>query len=115
MKELLYYGSRWPSVHHSRIRIGCSKLNSHLCNNLHVVPSPQCPCGFANEDPRHYFFDCPLFNVQRLELFHELQNIGNVDIDVNTLLWGDQALSMPVNVRIFTAVQKFIADTARFE
>ena len=25
---LYYYGKRWPAVHHTRIRLGCSKLNA---------------------------------------------------------------------------------------
>ena len=114
MKELLYYGHRWPSVHHSRIRMGCSKLNSHLHYNLHVVPSPQCPCGFENEDPTHFFFDCPLFNIQRQKLLQELRSIENVNICLDTLLWGDEILKMVDNEKIFNAVQTFIHETARF-
>ena len=34
---LYYYGNRWPSIHHSRLRIGCSKFNHDLHYNLHVV------------------------------------------------------------------------------
>ena len=34
---LYYYGKRWPCVHHSLMRIGCSKLKFDLCNNLHVI------------------------------------------------------------------------------
>ena len=28
---------RWVGIHHAGIRIGCSKLKSHLHNNLHVI------------------------------------------------------------------------------
>ena len=54
-KTILYYGERWASIHHARLRLGCSKLNSHLCYNLHVIPSPECSCGAAVEDVAHFF------------------------------------------------------------
>ena len=53
--KLLYLGDRFPAIHHARMRIGCSKLNAHLCHNLHVIPSPQCHCGYHTEDPQHFF------------------------------------------------------------
>ena len=71
-KEILYYGHRWASIHHSRIRIGCSMLSHHLCDNLHVIPSPRCQCGWNCEDPYHFCFDCPLFAEQRVKLCHEI-------------------------------------------
>ena len=46
---LYYYGKRWPAVHHSRLRLGCSKLNFDLCNNLHVTNSQSCRCGATAE------------------------------------------------------------------
>ena len=61
MTNRFYYGKRWPSIHHARLRIGCSKLNSHLYHNLHVIPSPNCSCGYHNEDPTHFFFSTALF------------------------------------------------------
>ena len=57
--DLYSSGKRWPSIHHARLRIGCSKLNAHLCLNLHDIPTPQCRCGHPLEDPKHYFFVCP--------------------------------------------------------
>ena len=41
---LYYYGQRWPAVHHTRLRIGCSKLNFDLCRNLHVIDYQHCTC-----------------------------------------------------------------------
>ena len=37
---LYYYGERWASVHHARMRMGCSKLHSDLCLRLHVIDNP---------------------------------------------------------------------------
>ena len=112
-KEIYYYGQRWPSVHHARIRIGCSKLNSHLCYNLHVIPSPQCPCGFENEDPLHYFFICPQHVQQRVQLFNTVSHI--TDLNLSTLLFGSTELSMQQNKIIFDAVHNFIVNTGRFD
>ena len=55
-QSLYYYGSRWPSVHHARMRIGCSKLNFDLHFNLRVVNSPSCACGAPHESAEHFFF-----------------------------------------------------------
>ena len=115
MQELLYYGSRWPSVHHARIRIGCSKLNSHLCHNLHVLPSPHCPCGHREEDPNHFFFNCPLFDIPRQHLIQSLLQIENIEINLNSLLWGDIKLDKHTNEQIFLSVHKFILDSTRFD
>ena len=54
---LYYYGERWPSVHHARMRIGCSKLKNDLCNNLHVIDNANCNCGNPNETAYHYFLN----------------------------------------------------------
>ena len=46
----------------------CSNLNAHLYN-LHVVDNPFCLCSNSIvEDCKHFFFECPLYNVQRMKL-----------------------------------------------
>ena len=50
LQILYYYGKCWPSIHHARMRIGCSKLNSDLCHNLHVIEDPSCRCGAPLEN-----------------------------------------------------------------
>ena len=55
---LYYYGERWPSVHHSRLREVRSKLNNDLCYKLHVPDDPFCSCRFPREDAHHFFFVC---------------------------------------------------------
>ena len=62
--EVYYHGERLPSIHHARTRIGCSKLNAHLCHNLHVVPLPTCRCGYELEDPMHFYIHCPIYMAQ---------------------------------------------------
>ena len=112
--NLLYIGKRWPSIHHARLRIGCSKLNAHLNMNLHVTPSPQCRCGHPLEDPRHFFFTCPLFYAQRVTLMDTIARISN-NITIETLLYGDPMIPFNSNVVILDAVHKFIIDSHRFE
>ena len=66
LQVLYYYGQRWPSVHHARMRIGCSKLNYDLHFNLHVVDRPNCECGAKYETAEHFlFYFFPLSCIQR--------------------------------------------------
>ena len=111
-QDILYYGDRWASIHHARIRIGCSKLNNHLCNNLHVIPSSLCDCGYEDETPIHFFFTCPLYNQQRAELHNSI--IQLTTFSLHTLLYGDNNLTHNENKLLFDAVHKFIKDTNRF-
>ena len=114
MLSILYYGKRWPSIQHARIRIGCSKLNEHLYNNLHVLPSPQCNCGWTVEDSMHYFFMCPQYNAQRIQLMNTIANIP-VEISLDILLYGDPYATDDKNYQLFEAVHQYILDTKRFE
>jgi hypothetical protein len=114
MINILYYGKRWPNIYHARIRIGCSNLHEHLCNNLHVIPSPECDCGHSVEDPMHYFFMCPLFNAQRISLMNTIIALS-VDNSLDTLLYGDPNAANDQNYQVFEAVHQFLVDTKRFE
>ena len=96
---------------HSQFRMHCSNLNAHLFN-LHVVDSPNCFCSFKNEDCYHYFFDCPMYNVERMHLFDEVQKL--CDVKLNTILYGNENLSLKDNIEIFRCVERFIMETGRF-
>jgi hypothetical protein len=111
--ELFYLGPRWPAIHHARLRIGCSKLNAHLYHNLHVIQSPQCVCGYPQEDPQHFFFNCPCFNTQRGALLNTVGLVSN-NINERMLLYGDPDISFDDNRIVFDAVLKFINQTDRF-
>ena len=60
---IYYYGKRWPSVHHSRMRLGCSKLKFDLCNNLHVSDSENCSCGAKRK-----MHSISLWNAQTIQI-----------------------------------------------
>ena len=109
---LYYYGKRWPSVHHARIRIGCSKLNQHLCENLHVIENSSCSCGAIFENTYHYFFECPNFIELRLQLFNAISAFTQVNM--NIILNGDNHLSLSQNKLLFEAVHSYIEKTRRF-
>ncbi len=111
-QDILYYGDRWASIHHARIRLGCSKLNSHLCNNLHVIPSSTCNCGNEDETPIHFFFTCPLHNEHRAELHNTFIHLTTFTL--HTVLYGDNTLSLNENKLLFDAVHTFIKNTNRF-
>ena len=110
---LYYYGKRWSSIHHARMRIGCSKLNYDLCNNLHVIENMSCSCGAPIENAQHFFLMCPLFANERQILMQSLTIIHN-NVQCNDLLFGINHLSLELNQAIFHAVQEFIVKTKRF-
>ena len=109
---LYYYGERWPSIHHARMRLGCSKLNYDLCYNLHVINSSECSCGAMIEDAYHYFFLCPTFQDLRLQLFNAISSF--CDVKLKTILYGNDLLDDKYNKVIFDAVHTFIVSSNRF-
>ena len=109
---LYYYGERWASVHHARIRMGCSKLNSDLCFKLHVSDDPSCECGHPLENSNHYFFTCQIYNEQREILHNSILNIAPLTLEL--LTFGSSELTLQQNTAIFTAVQQFIRESGRF-
>ncbi len=109
---LYYYGKRWPSIHHARIRLGCSKLREDLHKNLHVVESSQCPCGYHTENACHFFFECPQYTDIRLQLFSAISCYCLINLDI--ILHGSKKLTLIQNQSIFDAVHKFIEKSNRF-
>ena len=110
---LYYFGGRLEACIHARLRIENSPLKADLANSLHVIDSPLCPCGSGREEnAEHFFFNCPLYDEQRLTMKNELLPfvINNVDF----LLYGLQSENHVDNILIFSAVHKFIRNTKRF-
>jgi len=110
---LYYYGSRWPSIMHSRMRVGCSKLNYDLFFNLHIPDiNPSCQCGFYIEDVKHFFLDCPLYRNIRENLKIKVELLTNFNID--SLLYGSPRLTLDQNKLVFDAVHEYIVESGRF-
>ena len=61
-----YVGTRIGQILHSRLRMNCSSLNSHLFFK-NLVTSPTCSCG-AIETTSHYLLYCPKYQITRNEL-----------------------------------------------
>ena len=99
-------------MHHARIRIGCSKLNHDLCNNLHVIGDPYCICGEDIEDAYHYFLDCLIYLDLRTDLFNGIS--AYTQVTLGTILHGNEHLSIIQNRAIFDAVHLYIERTQRF-
>ena len=108
---LYYYRKRWANIHHARLRMGCSSLNSHLYLNLHVADSPVCTCG-PPETAEHYFLHCPRYVTDRHELITSVQILTPVTLA--TLYDGNKTLTYDQNKSIFNAVQRYMKSTRRF-
>lgn len=103
-------------MHHTRLRLGCSKLKAHLHFELFVEDNPDCICGQGNEDPFHFFFVCPRYAQYRLVLFQSISQITNEAMPrLSLLLSGDLNLSYEQNTAIFKHVHNFIKSSGRFD
>ena len=109
--KYFYGGSRRGQLLHTRLRTNCSSLSNDLFLK-NITESPLCQCGRI-ENAYHFFFDCPLYARQRIELFTILSQHHNLTL--NLLLFGDALQSDDINSSIFEKVQKYIIDTKRFE
>lgn len=64
------------------------------------------------EDCFHYFFQCPLYNVEREKLFVNARRLCNVSLQ--SLLNGDESLTLEDNLFLFEHVECLIYETERF-
>ena len=108
--ELLYFGKRHTAIKHTRLRLGCSRLNSHLFK-IGVVDSPLCSCGTGVEDTLHYLFTCPLYRNLRVDLSNKIIPIA--PFTSQTVLYGNKTCSLDDNYLIFSAVHEYIEKTER--
>jgi hypothetical protein len=108
--KFYYGGERELSIQHARLRMHCSSLNEHLFSK-NIVESPNCACGEI-EDTYHYIFTCPLYHRQRSLLFHAINHINHLDL--NMLLFGNNDISEDANHELFYHVQTYISRTKRF-
>jgi hypothetical protein len=112
---LYYFGGRLEAAIHARLRIENSPLKADLCNKLHVINSPLCPCGTgADETSKHFFFECNLFNTQRADLKSNLLPYIIQADDYTHLLFGIPDADHNTNLHVFGAVHQYIRNTKRF-
>ena len=79
---------------------------------MHVLDSPKCLCSHNVENAHHFFFDCPLYNIERLQMTNVVGQI--TDLTLHTLLHGNINLDFDRNCIVFEAVQNFILKSGRF-
>ena len=118
------------SVHHARMRMGLSALNSQR-KSYNFIDHEFCPfCGLSPEDPLHFFIICPYLTTHRNVLMRDLTDIftdklPNIDLTstsprtrkqiVAILLYGSNDLTLEYNLPIFQAVNQFIHSSTRFD
>ena len=66
---------------------------------------------YSFEDAIHYFLECPLYLNERRTL---LSNCDDININIETLLFGNDKYSYDVNSKIFGKVRTFINQSKRF-
>ena len=108
--KLFFFGDRKMQVIHTRLCNRCSSLNEHLYSKK-LVHSPLCRRGSV-ESTQHYFLDCLFYRDLRLSLSQSLNGITTFTL--NTILFGDENLSLFENQRIFNSVHTYIRNSRRF-
>ena len=69
-----YYqvGNKINNSHLCQLRVGHSKLNSHLFSK-NLIQSPACLCHCPSETPSHYLLSCWLYQEERQNLLSFIQ------------------------------------------
>jgi hypothetical protein len=81
------------NILHTRLRHQCSSLNADL-SRIHLINNYKCYCGASFEDAIHYFLECPLYLNERRTI---LSNCDDMNINIETLLFGNDDYSYDVN------------------
>ena len=116
-KEYFHFGSRRYNVIHCQLRNSASNLNADLYHHS-LLDTPECTnCIDSVENAYHYFFVCPKYTYHRNTLLQAIQDITNgydQQPSLELLLYGSPSHGLKINIKIFEAVQAFIAATKRF-
>ena len=96
--KLFFVGKRRFQIIHTRLRNECSSLEHHLFIR-NIVDSPLC----VLETNQHYFFECPLYRNERNFFLRSISHFSCL-VDLNTLLFGSDALPFRDNKELFLHV-----------
>jgi len=107
-----YYneGPRKLTILHTRLSHQCSSLNADL-SRIHVINNYKCNYSASFEDDIHYFQECPLYLNERRTL---LSDCDDININIETLLFGNGDYNYDVNSKMFGKVGTFINQSRRF-
>ena len=111
-------GSKTGNTLHTRLRLNATILNAHLFKIQKAI-SPCCECGSSKETVAHFVLNCPIFNVQRSELFCQISQLvpdfvrTSNATKLNMLLNGNE-LSKAHGIKIAYLFQNFLIKTKRF-
>ena len=81
---------------------------------MNIIDSSNCECDFDNETCKHYFLDCPLYNIECEILMTDLRNF-DFNLMLRNLLYGDDNLSDEFNVLAYLSIQYFMKETKRYD
>ncbi len=95
----------------SRIKLKCSGLNEHLFQN-HIEENRNCACGANAETAKHYLIECIRYENIRNDMISEIPN--GFELNLKTILEGDDRKSEKDNEALFKATTKFITKSNRF-
>ena len=97
------------------MRLQLCNLNYYLYQKG-CIDSPLCRCGHGPETTEHYFFNCDLYNLLRIELLSQISNaVPNMNIDAHLLLHGSPQLDNLLNNSIVDSVIEYLNHSGRFE
>ena len=106
----------------TRLGVGFSHLREHkFRHNFEDAINPLCSCGKFVESTAHFFLYCAYFSNQRLALINKIKDIDKRIFDKNdcfitqTLLFGDEKLSITDNKSILEARIQFLISSGRFD
>ena len=101
-------GNRIEQILHTRLRLNCSSLKSHL-HARNIINNPNCACGNL-ETTHHILLECPLYNDACMRFLDPLPFPKTERI----LLFGSPTLNVADNIQIVKAVHRYIIASKRF-
>ena len=105
------HGHRLLSIIHARLRNDCSNLKRDLFLN-HLSDHDICSHCNIPETSDHYFFHCPIYSNERLQLFRDTRSLH--PLNCNILLFGNSSFTYSKHIIIVNAVHNYIKNSKRF-
>ena len=97
---------------YTRLKYHCL-LNSHF-HRCGIIPQPTCPCNLAPETTFHFLFDCPYYDVPRIELMNKLIRLNLQSFAIPILTRPYDFLDPLIAAQVQLAVCFYIQRTRRF-